>query len=202
MDMKVSFLRESLAREQEHEPLFSYPRLAVQDARSLQPPPKESAVVMLITPTAAGISTVLVKRANRGDVHGGQLAFPGGKLEAGETHLEAALREMEEEVGLQANQIELLGQLSPVYIPPSHFVVQPIVAWLPALHNWRIQPNEIDEVLIAPLNQFQYHLREHRSVLRHDGSKFDVIGFPVGSHFLWGATAMMVHEFVQKTFNE
>ncbi|MFM7309534.1 MAG: NUDIX hydrolase, partial [Flavobacteriales bacterium] len=167
-------------------------------ARVLNPPLRESAVIMLISPSANGLVTVLIKRTNRGDVHGGQLAFPGGKLEAGESHQEAAWRELEEEIGVRHHEIQVLGELSPIYIPPSHFVVQPFVAWMEELPQWQLQTSEIEEVLIAPLIQFSAHFKEERLISRKNGENWRVMGYPVGKHFLWGATGMMVNEFMQR----
>jgi len=178
--------------------LQSYPRHAAQEARALIPAPRESAVVMLISPTPHGWMTVLVKRANRGDIHGGQLAFPGGKLEKGESHQQAALRELEEEIGVKPDEIHLLGTLSPIYIPPSHFVVQPFVAWIEEFPVWQVQASEIEEILIAPLKQFEDNHKEQRLLRRIDGAEFHAVGYPVGPHFLWGATGMMVHEFMKR----
>jgi 8-oxo-dGTP pyrophosphatase MutT (NUDIX family) len=182
-----------------HNRVMSYPRSTAYEARLLQPPPKESAVLMLLFPKGHQLQTLFIERPANQGTHSGQLAYPGGRLEEGEDHLTAALRESQEEVGLDPNRVEILGSLSPLYIPPSHFVVQPYVGFLVEEYPWKINPHEVVRVLPFSIEKLMTpdSLITQSVPIQQGGRSIEVQGYAIENRFMWGATAMIVHEFVE-----
>jgi len=134
----------------------------------------------------------------RGDLpdHGGQVSFPGGAIEAGETSREAAIREFCEELGVEHFRPQILGRLSSIYIQRSRFRVDPWVAVVKERPAMCPQPCEVAEVLEVPLNHlldpqnFGSHTREYH------GQAYEAPHFAFGQHRIWGATCLILGEFV------
>lgn len=142
---------------------------------------------------------LLTQRTINLSSHAGQISFPGGRLEAGESTEQAALRETEEEIGIQASQIEIFGQLKSIYIPPSDFTVIPSVGLIRGLPKFKRCPREVERIIRAPLN----HLLDPQAltsgtVTRSNGTTHKVPCYLIGSHQIWGATAIMVGELVER----
>ncbi len=135
----------------------------------------------------------------RGDAlgrHSGQVSLPGGALEPGETFEQAALRETHEEIGLDTGDVTLLGALTPLEIPVSRFRFHPLVGAIarrPALHP---ADGEVASILEVPLAQLLAPATCVRNTREHDGERVVVPAFRLGRHELWGATAMVMAEFL------
>lgn len=177
--------------------LMGYQRASAEDARKLNPPPKESAVMMLLFRRTNQWHTLFILRPDGTGIHSNQLSFPGGKLEAAESNLEAALRETHEEVGISKDQIRIIGRLSSLYIPPSHFVVQPFIGVINEEPHFQANPHEVVQLIEFPIATFlqepiilekEIFIPTFNRTIR--AKYFDVNGFT-----LWGATAMMIQEF-------
>lgn len=142
--------------------------------------------------------TVLIRRTSYEGVHSGQMAFPGGTYEEIDKNLrETAIREAIEEVGIDQKKLIELGQLSPIYIPPSNMYVEPLVAYLTEIPQFLRQESEVAEivelnleVLLNPANRKEKYIRFTKD-LRMKTPYFDVYG-----HTVWGATAAIFGEFV------
>ena len=130
-------------------------------------------------------------------VHSGQVSFPGGKFDENESDpILVALREMEEEVGVKSEKIRILGSLSPLYIPVSKMYVQPIVAWV---HEpmWEANKNEVAQILEMPIHHmFQHNVIKKKNMEFSPGNSVEVPYFDIQGHTVWGATAMMISEFL------
>ena len=136
-----------------------------------------------------------VRRADL-KAHPGQISFPGGRREPDETLRQTALREAHEEVGLDPASVEVLGTLTPLYIPPSNFCVHPYVATIPTAPALRPQDAEVEAVLCVSLPHLldpQTH-RIEPWMLR--GREIEVPFLDVDGHKVWGATAMMLAELL------
>lgn len=158
---------------------------------------REAAVLVLLYPLAGQPAVVLTARPPSMREHAGQVAFPGGRREEGETFRQTALREANEEVGLDPAQAEVLGALTPLYIPPSRFCVHPFVAICrtpPALFPMEA---EVACVLHVPLPRLfdPQHRGRGRWMVR--GERCDVPFFEVEGFQVWGATAMMLAELLE-----
>ncbi len=119
---------------------------------------RAAAVLVLVAPDAAGEArVVLIERTSYDGHHSGEVSFPGGAAESGDADLVAtALREAQEEIGLQADGIGLrvVGELEPFWIPVSNFRVTPVVAIADRFPAWRPDPREVKQVIEAPLAAF------------------------------------------------
>lgn len=162
---------------------------------------RESAVLVPVFRSAAGEVTIVLIRRSEYGVHGGQLAFPGGKREPGDASLLAtALRETEEEIGLPRAAIEVLAALPPEQTRSSGFCIAPFLARIAPPPTWRTQPTEIAEVLQVPVR--------HLTAPAHAGREsWQLPGWPapelidfwrVGPHHLWGATYRIVRALLPR----
>ena len=186
---------QSMATEANH--IIGYPRPSAIEARQMTPPARESAVLFPLFLRDNRWHTAFMKRPSGQGVHSDQLSFPGGKLEIGESHLQAALREAQEEIGLESGQWNVIGQLSTLYIPPSHFVVQPFLAWAPENPQFQFNSGEVAEWIEHPIDDFMRPNligRKEIFVSKYNRT-FDSGYFNIQGHTLWGATAIMVQEF-------
>jgi 8-oxo-dGTP pyrophosphatase MutT (NUDIX family) len=162
---------------------------------------RESAVLVPIFRDAAGeANLVLIRRTSYG-VHGGQLAFPGGKREPADASLLAtALRETEEEVGLPRAAIEVLATLPPVHTRSSGFHIAPFLARITPPPTWHVQPTEVAEVLHVPVR----YLADPANAAQESWQlpswpAPELIDFwRVGPHHLWGATYRIVHALLPR----
>lgn len=158
---------------------------------------RDAGVLVLLYPRAGILTLVLTRRADNLASHGGQISFPGGEREPGDSSLaETALRETREELGLAPDGLELLGCLTPLEIPVSGFRVHPWVAYLSVTPSFRPDPREVAELLEVPLSHFldPASAGEEMRVIR--GHEVDVPFYRVGPHKVWGATAMVLSEIV------
>ncbi len=142
----------------------------------------------------------LTRRRDDLNSHAGQISFPGGRAEAGETLAVAALRETEEEVGVRPSTITILGELTPIWIPPSDFEVHPFVGWVdsgvrPSFH---LAENEVAELLETPLNYLLHPDSRREGVIERQGYRLTVPYFDVNGHMVWGATAIILSEFLER----
>jgi 8-oxo-dGTP pyrophosphatase MutT (NUDIX family) len=164
-------------------------------------PLRESAVLVPVFRNAAGEATlVLIRRSDYG-VHGGQLAFPGGKREPTDASLLAtALRETEEEIGLPAAAINVLATLPPVQTLTSNFHITPFLARITPPPTWHFQPTEIAEVLEVPLRHLADPANAGQELWQLPGwPAAELISFwRVGQYNLWGATYRILHQLLPR----
>ena len=157
---------------------------------------REGAVLALLFPYDEATGLVLTKRPNTLSAHAGQVSFPGGRREDGETLVDTALRETQEELGVPAEAIAVLGPLTPLYIPPTRFCVYPFVGALDHRPRYRPSPVEVDRVIEVDLGHIRdpANRREEDWTLR--GRPARVPFYAIDGETVWGATAMMLAELV------
>ncbi len=160
---------------------------------------KEACVLCLLYLKEEEWHLVLMERVstNPNDRHSGQMSFPGGKLETGETYEEGALRETEEEIGIPREDIKILGKLTPLYIPVSNFHVHPFVGMLTYVPSFTPQKSEVKELVEVPINLLlDTNNRRIKDLTIKTITIKAVPYFDVYGKVVWGATAMMLSEFV------
>ena len=156
---------------------------------------RPAATLVLLFPGADGRARfVLTERHATMRTHAGQISLPGGALEPGETPEAAARREAWEEVGVPPETPEILGRLTPIYIPPSRFSVWPIVAAVPARPAFRAQEREVASLFDAPLAALLDPATRQSRMRQAPLGEFDVPFYALDGREVWGATAMMLSE--------
>ncbi len=152
----------------------------------------EAAVLIGLGESPGGLSVLLTKRSSRLKHHPGQIAFPGGKRDAGDASLAAtALREAEEEVGLDPAQVEILGSL-PAHETVTGFAVTPFVAHIAGRFTPRCEPGEVDEAFELPLAHAVDPARYRVEQRLWRGQLRSYYALPWGPYYVWGATARML----------
>lgn len=159
-------------------------------------PPRPGAVLLLLYQGVDGaINFPLIKRPDYAGAHSGQVSFPGGKAEAGETIIQTALREAQEEIGIDPKDVNVIGVMSDFFVMPSNFMVTPVVGYMTKRPEFvpdkvevvrilegdvrRLLPDEaitISEIVVA---------KTHKLRAPH---------FLIDNEIVWGATAMMLNE--------
>ncbi len=158
-------------------------------------PPRRSAVLMLFGPGADGPRVVLTERSETLRSHASQVSFPGGKLDPGETAVQAALRETWEEVGLDPSEVEVIGSFPDLWLGPSSNAVTPVLGWVREPHPLRvIDRGEVARVewvpvadLVEPANRFTVK----------GPSGYVGPGFDVADLFVWGFTAQLLAVLIE-----
>lgn len=174
---------------------------------TLKPPPANarlSAVMVLLYPQESELQLIFARRPDTLRDHPGQIAFPGGRREPGEAYIDTALRETEEELGVPAAQIEVLGQLRSVYVPPSNFVVHPFVGWHERRPAFVPSPDEVAELLEIPLSHFLNPNSRSREewTFKKMNVTLDIPFYHFGQHKIWGATATILSELMARVENQ
>src|SRR5689334_23000554 len=152
---------------------------------------RASAVLIALAYTERGPAVLLIQRAATLRRHAGQAAFPGGAVDpTDEHHLAAALREAQEEVGLDPASVRPVAELPALYIPRSGYVVTPILAWWERPHPvLAVDPAEVARVAVVPVAELSDPA--HRFTVRHP-SGFTGPAFEVDGLFIWGFTAALL----------
>ncbi len=162
---------------------------------------REAGVLLLLYPyrtdSRSELHVALTRRREYPGVHSGQISFPGGRREDGETLEITALRETHEEVGVLPDTVQIIGQLSPLYTPPSNFCIHPFVGFSATRPAFSLEPKEVAELIETPLS-----LLLNPAMCKQEIWSFPKYGerrvsfFDVFGHKVWGATAMMLSEFL------
>jgi 8-oxo-dGTP pyrophosphatase MutT (NUDIX family) len=158
------------------------------------------AVLVLLYLRENNIHLLLTKRRPDLHSHAGQISFPGGRHEASETLLATALRETEEEVGIIQTAVQSLGQLTSIYIPPSGFLVHPFVGWYQNGGEPEFTPSEAEvaQIIEVPLTTLLDPATAVVEPWDFKGHEVLVPYFSIQGHKVWGATAVMLSEFLER----
>ncbi|WP_333600444.1 NUDIX hydrolase [Flavobacterium sp.] len=158
--------------------------------------PRKAAVMMLFYPKNSQTHLALILRNSYNGVHSSQIAFPGGKVEEDDIDLsDTALRETHEEIGVPRSHINVIRAFTEVYIPPSNFMVYPFFGYSTSELQFQLQVEEVAGLVELPLADFlDDRLIENKIMKTSYADAFEVPGFKVNQHFIWGATAMMLSE--------
>lgn len=199
-NITIDRLRQRLAKPLPH--LESHIKVAVSSrlknikSKSYKVPEnaRQSAILISLFETEGILKFPLILRNTYDGVHSNQIGLPGGKLEKGENHQEAALREFQEELGYKVDSGQLLGHLSSVYIPPSNFNLKPYISYSEEWPLFIPDSKEVAEIFISSIPELL-----ESSIVQRDvtvmKNRMTVKCFILQDQVVWGATAAILSEF-------
>lgn len=159
--------------------------------------PKNAAVMMLVYPKNNEAHFVLIERVISKGAHSGQIAFPGGRSEPEDIDTaQTALRETMEEIGVPIMKQEIIKAGTPIYIPPSNYMVAPYLAFAKAELQFTPQPSEVKSIIEVPLLELLIDENKTTTVISTSYMKEAIVPcYTLQNQIVWGATAMMLAEF-------
>jgi len=159
--------------------------------------PKQGGVALLLYQHRGSWYFPLIKRKQYQGIHSGQISLPGGKMEPGDLSLaETALRESREELGLSLNHQQIVGNLSELYIIASHFNILPVVALMDSKPSIKPDLREVEYTITASVDQLLLQDIKQQKELLVRGYDISAPFFDVENQVVWGATAMIINEFL------
>lgn len=160
-------------------------------------PPRKGGVALLLYPRKDRWMMPLMKRPSYQGVHGGQISFPGGRMEPHDRDMvHTALRETYEEIGVSIPRDQVVGTLSPLYIMASHYEVLPVVAIVEKTPDFRLDPREVQDLIEADLQELMLPDSRQTKEIEVRGTSLVAPYFGVNEEVVWGATAMILNEFL------
>ncbi|UCG11177.1 MAG: CoA pyrophosphatase [Deltaproteobacteria bacterium] len=176
--------------------------------KNLAGEPREDAVPSGLTPAAVllpllfkeeTLHILFTKRTQMVKAHKGQVSFPGGVRDPGdESLLVTALREAEEEIGLNSEDAEILGALDPISTVTTGFLVYTFVGLIPYPYSFRPNGREVAEILIVPFHFLMNDVHWRRRSYRANDQPFEAYFISYGNHLIWGATARILKDFFER----
>jgi 8-oxo-dGTP pyrophosphatase MutT (NUDIX family) len=178
-----------------HDPMRAVPVGNLRPNFEHKLPPKPGSVLILLYEEEGHIRFPLIKRPEYTGAHSGQISLPGGKAEPGEDVIQTALREGEEEIGVDSKQVKVIGKLSNFFVIPSNFMVTPIVGTIVAPV---FKPDAYEVSRIISCNLMDLLLEgaiRQKEILAAGKFRMMAPHFEIDGEVVWGATAMMLNEF-------
>lgn len=159
---------------------------------------RTSAVLILLYPMEGRTHVPLILRPVYKGVHSGQVAFPGGRFEQTDKSLiDTALREAKEEIGILPGTVDVLGMLSPLYIPASNHIVYPVIGAVSYQPAFKADAYEVEKLLEVPLDELQDITRiGSKEIMVRDNIVVQAPYYDLQGQTVWGATAMIISEFL------
>jgi 8-oxo-dGTP pyrophosphatase MutT (NUDIX family) len=168
---------------------------------------KSSAVLMPLFYNKGQYHVLFTKRSDELNSHKGQVCFPGGTQQPGDLSLlQTALREAEEEIGLKAKDVEILGELDDCGTRGTGYIISPFVAFIPHPYPFKLNRNEVEQIFSVPLSALMdeanfspnYYPAEYKSVRCHsEWSEAISYAYEYEGHIIWGATARILKQFTE-----
>lgn len=153
---------------------------------------KPAAVLILVINQADAPTVLFTQRTANLTDHAGQISFPGGRMEADDRdHFHTALREAEEETGIDAKKIEIVGTI-PQYTTGTGYLITPVVGWIEPPVAYRPDPTEVEECFEVPFDFLMDIGNHHLETAMYKGRMRSYYALPYGRRYIWGATAGML----------
>ena len=160
--------------------------------------PQKAGILILLFPFQDELHTSFIKRTENNGPHSGQISFPGGKVENGDRNLEyTALRETAEELGVNSENISLIGALTPLFIPVSNFEVYPFIGFMNNYKGFSTQADEVQYAILEKIQEFYKPGRISRLEIKQNKYTINVPCYKINNANIWGATAMILSEFLE-----
>jgi 8-oxo-dGTP pyrophosphatase MutT (NUDIX family) len=156
----------------------------------------KAGILILLYEKEGRLNLLLTLRTERVLHHRGQISFPGGEQHPGESIEATALREAEEELGVNLEAARTLGRLTPLYVAPSNYCIYPTVTFLPGEPLFKPQPDEVAEVIEVPVSHLAEPGNRRRETWTIGDRTTNVPFYEFHDHKIWGATAMVLSEFL------
>jgi 8-oxo-dGTP pyrophosphatase MutT (NUDIX family) len=160
--------------------------------------PRKSGVLILIFPKEYSLFFILTQRPIYDGMHSGQICLPGGKYEKDDIDLfSTATRESMEEINADPSRIQKIGTLSELYVAPSNFSIQPFVGYTDVMPDFKKQPEEVKEIILADLFKFINNPNiGKKKIPTNRKITINAPFFEIEGYTVWGATAMILSEFL------
>ena len=158
---------------------------------------RDAAALLCLYPADSGVALPLTVRASTLARHAGQISLPGGATDPGETPAQAALREAAEEIGIDPAAVRVLGELTPIHVLVSGFTLHPVVGVTDVRPAFTPAPGEVDEIVEVRLEHLQDASRIRTGTRQREGVEVQYSYLDLDGHHVWGATAMILGEFLQ-----
>jgi 8-oxo-dGTP pyrophosphatase MutT (NUDIX family) len=156
-----------------------------------------AAVLILLYRYKGSVYTVFMQRPDYNGVHSGQISFPGGKKEiSDENSIQTALREANEETGVDPAKIKVIGNLTPLFIPVSNIIVTPVVGWINEKPVFNHHPGEVVFLIEADIKTLLDPATLKTKPFEIRGEMIEIKYFDYAGNVIWGATAMILHELL------
>jgi 8-oxo-dGTP pyrophosphatase MutT (NUDIX family) len=188
-------LNEPLPGKKSH--LVMIPSVRLREFYPIPETARKSSVLLLLFEKNHIVHTLLMLRPAYNGVHSAQVSFPGGSFSAEDKSPEdTALRETEEETGLQRSKINIIGSLTELYIPPSNFLVKPFVGYTDDIGMLTPETKEVEKIYEVELEDLLGERNIRSKTIRiQSGAEFLTPYYDVSGLTVWGATAMILREF-------
>lgn len=160
---------------------------------------KSAAVLVPIVMHADAPSVILTERSRGLREHSGQIAFPGGRLDPGETALDAAWREAEEEIGLDRTFVEPVGYLD-AYLSTTNYLILPVVALVPPRYTLSLNPLEVADAFEVPLGFLMDPAHHELQAREWKGRLRRYYAMPYGERYIWGVTAGIIRNLYERLY--
>ena len=178
-----------------HEPLRAVPAGMIKPKFDHKSPPKPGGVLILFYEEEGVIKFPLTQRPDYLGTHGGQISLPGGKAEQNEDIITTALREGEEEIGIERSKVRVIGQLTEFFVIPSNFMVTPVIGYLEERPTFTPDPKEVARILEGRLDHLiRADAIQTREIMAAKMYPMIAPHFEIEGEIVWGATAMILNE--------
>jgi len=159
---------------------------------------REAGVLILLYQKKEELYISFIQRTEYNGPHSGQISFPGGKTEKGDHNIiDTALRESNEEIGIDPNQVSIYGQLTPLHIPVSNFIVFPVIGIYQMEPEFVIDPTEVKKVIEVKLKDLLNTENCTSKIFKYGDLSFTAPIYNPNNVTIWGATAMILSEFLE-----
>ncbi len=194
ISMKIMLTRELVQRLQQRLPPVERADTLIDAVEGQRPNARKAAVLLALFEQENVPYLAFIRRASTLRSHSGEIAFPGGGVDATDTSpAMTALREAYEEIGLEPARVEVLGVLPPVFTVVSNYLITPVVAYLPqGLGTMQLQASEVTELILAPLHALANPAIAHTEQWVRGGMTRTVYFYDYDSYRIWGATGRIL----------
>ncbi len=159
---------------------------------------RKAGVLILLYPKNGELNVAFIRRTEYNGPHSGQISFPGGKTEKEDSDIiQTALRESQEEIGINPNNVKIYGQLTPLHIPISNFLVFPAIGYYQSTPEFKADPNEVKEIIEITLKDLLNPENCTTKEFNYGDLSFSAPVYNPQNLTIWGATAMILSEFLE-----